>query len=97
MLFNIFSLKVVHFFSGDEADENESGSESWETESEHSIAEEGKVTKTEEDEKKGRSKNQPSLSKISQTCNLQWRCGCSQFNEIPSTFILERSALFCRV
>ena len=54
------------FFSDDDENEDESGSESWETESEHSVADEGKVAKTEDDDKKGREKYQPSRSKVSQ-------------------------------
>ena len=41
--------------------DDESGSESWETESEHSVADEGKVAKTEDDKKKGMNKYQQSF------------------------------------
>ena len=54
------------FFSDNDENEDESGSESWETESEHSVADEGKVAKTEDDDKKGREKYQLSRSKMSQ-------------------------------
>ena len=58
--------KLPLFFSDDDENEDESGSESWETESEHSVADEGKVAKTEDDDKKGGKKYQLSRSKMSQ-------------------------------